>query len=310
MTDATSPAGCKHCGTPLVRKPSGPPPVYCSGKCRAAAKHQRDKATGKDREYAERAKARRAAARISDARPCLYCGEPMTNPRRVQCGAPECKRRFNAERMRVLQLAHKAKTGQWLTDKYGREKPRTCIQCGKVWQTGNAKAKYCSNACQAAYEYGPNRKPKLTPAERHRARARRLLDLAAEGIQGTRTFVVGTCYRCGLPATGYRALAFTARGLFYCSSRCRRRDDAAERRVLREADRQAIYRRDKWVCQICKRPVARSQVVPHPKAPVLDHIVPRAEQGEDDPSNLRLAHFLCNSIRQHHGGGEQLALIG
>lgn len=310
MTDATPPTGCRHCGTSLVRKPSGPPPVYCSGKCRAAAKYQRDKLSGRDREYAERAKAKAAAERLANARPCPYCGGPMTNPRRVQCGAQECKRRYNAERMRELQLAYKAKTGQWLTDKYGRKKDRTCIHCGEVWQTGNAKAKYCSNACQAAHEYGPTRKPKLSPAERHRARAQRLLDLAAQGDQGTRTFVAGVCHRCGDSAVGHRARAFTATGLFYCTGRCRRRDAAAARHAFREAERQAIYRRDRWTCQICKRPVARTEVVPHPNAPVLDHIVPRAEHGSDDAANLRLAHFLCNSTRQHRGGGEQLALIG
>lgn len=44
---------------------------------------------------------------------CPYCGESMANLRRKQCGKPDCKRAFNAERMRKWQREHKAKTGQW-----------------------------------------------------------------------------------------------------------------------------------------------------------------------------------------------------
>lgn len=32
---------------------------------------------------------------------CPYCNEPMVNPRRVQCGATECKRRWQADRLRA-----------------------------------------------------------------------------------------------------------------------------------------------------------------------------------------------------------------
>lgn len=113
MTDATPSLVCVHCSTPLVRKSRGPAPTYCSGKCRATAKYQRDKATGKDREYAARAKARADALRLAAARPCPYCGEPMTNSRRVQCGAPDCKRQHKAEYMKAWQRQFHAATGQW-----------------------------------------------------------------------------------------------------------------------------------------------------------------------------------------------------
>jgi len=43
---------------------------------------------------------------------------------------------------------------------------------------------------------------------------------------------------------------------------------------------------------------------------VLDHIIPIAAGGEHTPANLQLAHFLCNSIKRHLGGGEQLMLFG
>lgn len=53
-----------------------------------------------------------------------------------------------------------------------------------------------------------------------------------------------------------------------------------------------------------------TKAVPHPKAPTIDHVVPLAEGGADTAANVRLAHFICNSMRGNRGGGEQLALIG
>jgi 5-methylcytosine-specific restriction endonuclease McrA len=39
----------------------------------------------------------------------------MTNVRRKQCGKPDCKRAFNAERMRKWQRQYQAEHGQWYT---------------------------------------------------------------------------------------------------------------------------------------------------------------------------------------------------
>lgn len=44
---------------------------------------------------------------------CPYCGDPMNGARRKQCGKPDCKRAFNADRMREWQRSYKAKHGQW-----------------------------------------------------------------------------------------------------------------------------------------------------------------------------------------------------
>lgn len=48
-------------------------------------------------------------------RACPYCDDPMANPRRKQCGKPDCKRAFNAERMRKWQRDYQAEHGQWYT---------------------------------------------------------------------------------------------------------------------------------------------------------------------------------------------------
>ena len=64
--------------------------------------------------------------------------------------------------------------------------------------------------------------------------------------------------------------------------------------------RNAIYVRDNWVCQICRKPVDRTlDHATDPMGATLDHITPQSLSDEPDhsPSNLRLAHRVCNSAR-------------
>lgn len=83
------------------------------------------------------------------------------------------------------------------------------------------------------------------------------------------------------------------------------------RGVYRERYRNVdIFERDRWRCQLCGGKVNRGAVVPHPKAPTIDHILPRACGGTDVPANVQLAHFECNWQKADRGGPEQLRLIG
>lgn len=52
-----------------------------------------------------------------------------------------------------------------------------------------------------------------------------------------------------------------------------------------------------------------TEVVPHPKAPTIDHVVPVSEGGDDTRTNVQLACFRCNSAKGARGS-QQLALIG
>ena len=69
------------------------------------------------------------------------------------------------------------------------------------------------------------------------------------------------------------------------------------RKKISRKKRLRIYRRDKWVCQICMRPVNGRLKRNHPMSPTLDHITPFSLGGSDDFSNLRLAHNWCNVRR-------------
>lgn len=55
-------------------------------------------------------------------------------------------------------------------------------------------------------------------------------------------------------------------------------------------DTDALYLRDGKRCQICKKPMDRSEVT-------LDHIIPLSLGGTHQDSNVQIAHHRCNSSR-------------
>lgn len=144
---------------------------------------------------------------------------------------------------------------------------------------------------------------------------KRKLRQAARGTSGKRQlWAQGDCRRCGAPFLA------SANGVIpaYCSHRCCRSDIHDRRRARRRGAfvervwRTRIFDRDGWRCQLCGKAVNLKASVPHPKAPVLDHVIPLAVGGSHEPANVQCAHFICNSIKSHgvYGTGDQLRLIG
>lgn len=119
-----------------------------------------------------------------------------------------------------------------------------------------------------------------------------------------------TCDECG---TNYWTRQSNTK---YCSRPCSRRAQKARRRAVKAGvervaySRVAIFERDRWKCQLCGDPVKRNAKVPHDMAPTIDHIVPLFEGGADTPSNVQLAHFICNSVKGTGSAGSQLRLVG
>lgn len=93
--------------------------------------------------------------------------------------------------------------------------------------------------------------------------------------------------------------------------RAKRRRRARKRGATSERySAETIYARDHWRCQLCGGKLKRDAVVPHPKAPTIDHIVPLAQGGDDTRANVHAAHFICNARKGDRGSGEQLLLVG
>ena len=82
----------------------------------------------------------------------------------------------------------------------------------------------------------------------------------------------------------------------------RRRDTTQRYRARKQnaplvetIDRQAIYARDRWVCQLCLKPVSQRLRHPHPGSASLDHVIPMSQGGNHSAQNLVLAHLGCNN---------------
>jgi hypothetical protein len=58
-----------------------------------------------------------------------------------------------------------------------------------------------------------------------------------------------------------------------------------------------VYKRDNWICGICKNPVD-PQAKDWKQRPSLDHIIALANKGTHTYGNVQLAHRICNSIKR------------
>ena len=200
-----------------------------------------------------------------------------------------------------------------------------CGWCGAMFERGNnVRTKFCSRNCSNASKVRRssivpwdectvcltryvNRSGRKTCTDTCAVERKRATDRErAQPVKITRAVYFPRCPDCGRLFTARAANAVRCAG---CRARhaWRRRD--AQEKVSKLLP--YIGQRDKWQCGICRKPVLtrvydRSDLM----TPTVDHVIPSADGGSDDPSNLRLAHMICNSRRQHFGGGEQLALVG
>lgn len=172
---------------------------------------------------------------------------------------------------------------------------KQCAACGRLGVRRDAR--FCSQRCQG-----------LATADSvitRMARARRRLAAAKRGTARTGApFVSGPCRMCGRTFTAYWPVAC-------CSARCTA-DNKKRLAIGRKAIRRlAIFERDNYRCGLCGKQTKRDAKVPHPRAPVVDHILPRIKGGSDDPANLQCAHFLCNSAKGERvwRDAEQLRLV-
>lgn len=97
----------------------------------------------------------------------------------------------------------------------------------------------------------------------------------------------------------------------------KRREAYHRRRALRKAASTGvpvrfgeIAERDEWVCGICDKPVDPKTLYPDPMSPSLDHVIPLTKGGAHDPSNVQLAHLVCNTAKGDRLDDERFVLTG
>ncbi len=222
-------------------------------------------------------------------RPCRaqlpHCGTQGAYKRGCRCQA--C-RDGNAARMREYVARVIERDGLSPKQKSKPAKRRQCGDCGKVMRAGGTARIPRCQPCLIA-----NR-----AAERRAATRRRRLEDKAErsatGTRGVGVWVAGVCANCSSPFARKGAVSR------YCSKQCSRQDRPKGNRFkIRPTVRLGIYERDNWICQLCLSPVDPQLHHLDDWAASLDHIECQAWAliPDHSPSNLRLAHRWCNSVR-------------
>lgn len=218
--------------------------------------------------------------RRSAPRPtCEVCGDSY---RRSYPGQRTCGRRCG--------WALRLREGKVPARKPKPTPEHECGYCGVVFADPTSKRwRYCSDACAKS--------------------AARIRDLAR---RGKTLDDVDLCTGCGkhIPMGRKRCDDCKSRTVRTARRRRKRRDRARRRGVRHEPYTLAeIAARDHFTCRLCRKRVAMTKAVPHPKAPTIDHVLPIAAGGDDTRANVQLAHFECNWMKRD-GGTQQLALVG
>ncbi len=309
-------ATCSSCGKPVFRGPDSRPEIICQ-ECRRQRPGYKPKL--KPWQPSVAACATCAESYTPQRRNQKYCSERCKNRRPRNLSEAAQRRRQARERARVrpsrtcpvcceqyhptcgdqLYCSRRcggiSKTG-WPTSpvKFGR-----CQRCERPFRMRQQGSRFCSLLC-AKDRHGQIGDMVTIPCER-----------CGEGIEWVVAWA-GRPHYCGTCGEGLRR-EYRRKHKRRHRSRRKHRQRAWHYGVSYEPiDRQYVFERDRWRCQLCAKPVARTKQVPHPKAPTVDCIVPLSVQGSPGYvlSNVHLACFLCNSRKHNRGGGEQLRLMG
>lgn len=210
---------------------------------------------------------------------------------------------------------------------------RGCLGCQQLGRLCQAHARSWIRSCEgiilpAKYDIlrlDPTLRQELWPSGKRCACGRAM---SKDSTRCVRCFRVGprdkyghrlrpvVCRGCGLdfqPATS---------GRVYCSATCFatfvqlnaepksvrvrlqrrracriRRNRASCHRTAAVGRWRVVCERDGYVCWLCGEEIDLALRAPDKRSATADHVVPLARGGSDDLSNLRPAHFACNSRR-------------
>lgn len=196
---------------------------------------------------------------------------------------------------------------------HGPPAPKRCAQCGEAtW-----RPKHCSRLCSRRAAESTERAKELK-----RIRKKRELERRKEKRRDApkRDWY---CLDCGCPipsrqirCTPHRMENAQRRIAEYRIKSNAIRDGNAKYRArkrgatVERVDRTKVYKRDKWICQICYEPVDPTLRFPDPGSPELDHIIPISLGGPHSYKNTQLAHRFCNQSKSdRYDGYVQLNLL-
>jgi hypothetical protein len=255
---------------------------------------------------------------------CKACGKAFSGRKRKFCNDP-CNRTMYSLTCEVCQKSFQAVSpnrkvcGTECTAISNRTlSDCKCKWCGESFRKAHGsrrKGLYCSREhafrSWRLVSVFHNLQDRFTKAIRKQQRAEQVNQRTETREAIRRASLRDRCKTCGDPITPQP-----------WASRCEKCKDMAKRiqrrvhhRNRRRKERKAgqlnrfsIYVRDNWTCGFCGKKVDRTKKAPHPQSPTIDHIVPLAKGGTNEPTNLQCAHWFCN-VSAGATGGKQKRLL-
>jgi endogenous inhibitor of DNA gyrase (YacG/DUF329 family) len=255
-----------------------------------------------------------------DTVPCEGCGAAVWRPNRGRCRfCPGC---------RSLRKQDAKKRYRTRNPIPAAPSSRPCPTCGTaIERRGKVYAAFCSDACKPRCSFDPcdGFQRKLGLCESHYEQKRRtgvVSSLAwtwsgdgkckgcSKDVSGRVKCCSFACYlhvrnhdgnppvsiicvQCGT-GVPVGVVAGRKRGKRADTKMCRRCRQDLSKYGLSVHD---LVNRDGPDCWLCLTTVDLKLRAPDPGCPSIDHVLPRAAGGGNDPSNLRLAHLRCNILK-------------
>lgn len=211
-------------------------------------------------------------------RPCPTCGGDLlgSDPYCSLTCRPACKEAGCFAKCKSLGLCSThygdliafRRTGQPRKYRWATEK--RCVVCGATEWDGKRRS-VCSGACQQLLQRNGGQPPAML---KQCARCTTIIDLSVRHSSGRKTRAdIKVCRDC------------------YLAKYTRHRMS-----VTQLADR------DGCQCGICGTEVDMTLVAPDLFRASVDHVLPYANGGDHDPTNLQLAHLWCNYVKSNRTG--------
>lgn len=294
---------CLNCGKQTkVYASSGLPKKYCSQRCREVGQYGRREIQAKQCErcgkaFKTKTDRKHCSESCAKASRREKSSETFASKRIAKCLA--CGKEFVARKKKYMTCCSRECGWEYVAAKRRALNQKKCVQC---FDTFNGSGDKCNNCCRIGVRFGM----RLCNCIDCRVSFPRIGN--PTGKNGVR------CEQCRISERirrgrewykGIRAKVHIQGSLSIHEYRAHKYGVESE-----HVDPIAVFERDKWVCQICKKKTKPSDNPKHPLRASLDHLIPLSRGGPHLYRNCQCAHNKCNLSKGSKIRRQQLLLIG